>query len=351
MRTCSACFDAKTWVSNASPPESSPAVCSFGHHYSSHTWPTTAWIDSLSRLFSIYEIAPDGSGDEVQTRIQEDWNIFHLEDRLVRQFLKSVFQEGHELLDDGVRVRLRARTDGAMSDHISSWARFSDEIRTKNRYFPSSAPDRELLSRVLLNTVVPIPVDVDMYRGRVVDGTPPSAGEMGAPPKERASGGRANPVGIPYLYLAYSEETCVYETRATNHSSIALGRFRPTRPLHVLNLADIEPPDFFSVVEIESVDDQIAQVAIHRYLKALSHELRKPVRETDQLTDYIPTQYLCELAKSLQIDGVLYSSSLDAGGRNVVLFDTSSAECVAPPRLIEVTSMQAVWKYADEEAS
>ena len=245
-------------------------------------------------------------------------------------------------------MTLRARSDGASADHIGSWAEFSDEIRTVNRYFPKSVPDLDLLSRVLRNTVVPVSTDVDLFRARVVDGATPSATAMGAPPADRATSGRANPVGISYLYLAFSPDTCIYETRAGNHSTIAVGCFRPRDVLSVLNLADIEPPDFFSVVEVEAIDDQISQVAIHRYLKGLSAELSKPVRSSDQPTDYIPTQYLCELVKSLGIGGVLYPSSLHRGGRNVVLFDVSSAVCIDPPRLVQVTSLKAEWLFLDE---
>jgi hypothetical protein len=343
VRACASCFAAQTWVSNASPPESSPANCDFGHAYSAHTWATTAWVDALSRLLSVYE--PVADGDAVEARIQTDWAVFDLSEEDVRAFLLSVFSDGHELLQEDVRVRLRRHSDGESADHIASWTAFSDEIKTNNRYFPRSVPDQELLSRVLLETATKIPIDVDLYRARPGGSAPFTRPEMGAPPSEIATAGRANPVGIPYLYLAYSVDTCVYETRASNHARVSVARFHPTRPLDVLNLADIEAPDFFSIPEVESIDDQVSQVQFHRYLLALSRELSKPVRASDQPTDYIPTQYLCELAKSLGLDGVLYSSSLDPGGRNLVLFDVSSAECVDEPYLVEITSLKVEWTH------
>ncbi|HTW17286.1 MAG TPA: RES family NAD+ phosphorylase [Nocardioides sp.] len=186
-------------------------------------------------------------------------------------------------------------------------------------------------------------MDIDLYRGRLFEGEAPTMSEMGAPPAEKAAAGRANPVGIPYLYLAYSRETCLYEARATTLSKLAVGRFQPTRQLSVLNLADIEPPDFFSLFEVESIEAQISRAAYHRYLTSLGEELRKPIRSSDRLTDYIPTQYLCEMAKSIGLDGVLYSSSLDPAGRNLVLFDVQSCECVAEPEIIEVTAVSLNW--------
>lgn len=347
MRTCERCFAAGTWIPNASPPDAAPANCDFGHGYAHRTWPTTAWIDSLLRLFAIYEEEIDpAKGRELHVQIQEDWRIFSFtEPELTFRFLTSVFKsDPHPLLLTDVKVRLRIGAGGGSPDHISSWAQFSREIRTRNRYFPQAVPDRKILERVLLESAEAVKQDICLYRGRVMNSRAvPAVAEMGAPPAEKASAGRANPVGIPYLYLAYSVDTCFYETRVANHTYVAVGKFYARRDLVVLNLADIDAPDFFSVEEIESDEEQIARVAFHRYLTALGNELRKPVRSTDQPTDYIPTQYLCELAKSLGLDGVLYASSLDPSGRNLVLFDVESASCTEV-KLLEVTSVLAEWR-------
>lgn len=345
MKACVSCFRSSTWIANASPSEHSPSNCSFGHGYSSKTWPTYAWVDSFSRLLAVYEIADNGNGESIESRIRQDWDVLQLSDERSLEFLSSVFPGGHPLLLDGVKVRLRSRTDGLPSDHTSTWEDFSMEIRNNNRYFPKSVPDKDMLSRVLLNTVTTVPSDTDLYRARIVQGKKPTQEEMGAPPRELARPGRANSFGIPHLYLAYSDDTCIRETRASTHATVAIGRFRPIRSLLILNLADIEPPDFFSISDIESIDDQVAQVSFHRLLVALSEDLRKPARSTDHPIEYVPTQYICDLAKSLGIDGILYLSSLHAEGRNVVLFDPELASCVEPPKLAEVVAIEASWRY------
>lgn len=333
---------ASTWTANPSPPESSPANCDFGHGYSPQTWPTTAWVDSISGLLAIYEESSDSNAEGIEHCVQRDWEIFDLSTDAVRDFLASAAPD-HPLVVDGARVRLSTSPDVSGTDHLTSWAAFSEEIRKRNRYFPTTVPDLSLLEQVLGDSVSRIDQDVELYRGRAFDGNPPSRFEMGAPPAEKAAAGRANPVGIPYLYLAYSEETCLREARATTLTKLAVGCFRPRRQLRVLNLADIEPPDFFSVFEVESVETQISRAAYHRYLTALGEELRTPIRSSDRSTDYIPTQYLCELAKSIGLDGVLYSSSLDPSGRNLVLFDVDSCECVADPETVEVTAVELTW--------
>lgn len=344
MRACSACFRAKTWTANASPPESSPATCSFGHDFSSQTWPTTAWVDSLAGLLSIYEVADGEDAAEPHVCVQRDWGVFTLDDDAVAQFLRSAVPN-HHLLVEGVKVRLRSLEDGhEIPDHLSSWATFSGEIRTTNRYFPRTVPDKAMLEEVLSESICQIDEDVDLFRGRIYEGAAPTQSEMGAPRPEITPPGRANPVGIPYLYLAYSPKTCIHEARATTLSTLAIGRFRPVRQLQALNLADIEPPDYFSLTEVESVEAQVSRVSFHRYLVALGEELKKPVRSADRVTDYIPTQYLCEMAKSIGLDGVLYKSSLDPDGRNLVLFDVDSAECLEDPQLAEVTSVKVAWR-------
>lgn len=339
MRACASCFASTTWVSNASPPTASPAVCDFCGNYAHHTWPTTAWAESFTRLFAMYDIEEEpGRGTPLHVHIQDDWRIFSFNDlEQVKVFLSSAVS--HPLLEDGILVKLRFSATGPNADHIVSWSRFSDEIRTRNRYFPEAELDGDLLRQAILGSVESIDEGRPLYRARVLVGAEsPGAGDMGAPPAGKASPGRANPVGIPYLYLSYEERTCIHETRVANHTQVAIGTFRTKRDLKVLNLADIEAPDFFSV------EDPIASISFHRYLQALANELKKPVRASDQPIDYIPTQYLCEMAKSLGLDGVLYSSSLDPDGRNVVLFDVNAAECQASVKLVEITSLVATWQ-------
>ena len=328
-----------------------PGTCDFGHGYGAHTWPTTAWIDSFLRLFDIYEVGEEGPNQELPLQIQRDWRIFTFEDPPnLRAFVESAIADPHPLLVDAVKVRLRPTDDGGSTDHLLSWAQFSDEIRTRNRYFPQTVPDRQTLETVLRRSVERVEKDVALYRARVIDSdVVPDAREMGAPPANKATAGRANPVGIPHLYLSFAPETCIYETRVANHTRVAVGTFHASRDLSVLNLADVDPPDFFDIDidEPDSVSEQVRRVSFHRYLVALGNELRKPVRASDQPTDYIPTQYLCELAKSLGLDGVLYSSSLHPEGRNLVLFNVQAATCDSDVKVVEITSLSAEWRAVD----
>lgn len=348
MRACTHCFVSTTWVANASPSESSPGICDFGHGYQPATWPTTAWIDSLTQLTQLYEAADASNlGLTLSAHVQADWRVFSFNDSgVVHSFVASAIGESHRLLGADALVNLKSVADDDGSSAITDWAEFSAEIRTRNRYFPQTVPDRRVLERVLLEHVQTVRTDVELFRARSVNDTesPPSQDQMGAPPSQKAKGGRANPTGIPYLYLAFSKETCVYESRAGNHAQLAIGTFKPNRDLRVLNLADVDPPDFFSVEDIGAVEEQVRRISSYRYLVALGEELSRPIRSSDLAIDYIPTQYLCELAKSLEMDGVLYSSAQHNEGRNLVLFNVDAATCLPHIELVQVTSLEAQWE-------
>lgn len=347
-RACANCFSAPSWIPNASPAEGAISNCDFGHEQNVLTWPTVAWVDSFTRLFAIYEPSAESeSGDELHVRIQSDWSIFAFSDTdLVRRFLISAVPE-HPLLVPGTRVRLRKSLDGRSADHSSSWVAFSEEIRHENRYFPTTAPNREILEEALSESVATIAAGVTLYRGRLTPlGESFPIAEMGAPPPKLTRAGRANPVGIPYLYLAFDLETCLYETRVSNHTHVSIGAFRVRDDLKVLNLAEVKPLDFFSTYEeIDESDQHAVRVSLHRYLQSLGEELRRPIRSTDETIDYVPTQYLCELAKSIGFDGVMYASSQRPAGRNLVLFNVDSAFCESV-ELLAITSIEATWEPA-----
>lgn len=289
MRACAACFEATTWVTSTFQGDVSIGTCDFGHGYADETWLATAWDDSLTRLLALYEIDGDGAGLPVEQQIQLDWQIFTLDFQQVRALLCSSGVASHPLLAHGVTVRLRGTgTSGA--DPITSWTLFSEEIRTRNRYFPTTVPDLTVLQAVIQESRKSITEGMVLRRARISPSAEViPAAEMGAPPAHLATAGRANPVGIPYLYLAFELDTCLYESRVPNHGFLSVGTFRLSRSVNVLNLAKVIPPDLFSAPDVDAVDDLVRSVLFYRYLAVLGGELSKPVRSSDGPTDYIPT--------------------------------------------------------------
>jgi hypothetical protein len=111
-----------------------------------------------------------------------------------------------------------------------------------NRYFPEKTIDLDRLEALLS----PLTVDADelpsvWYRARIRHGDVPyTADQMGAPHKRIASHGRANPAGIPYLYLGSAQDPAISEIRPHTGEIACVADF--TTPT-ALKLVDLRTPD------------------------------------------------------------------------------------------------------------
>jgi hypothetical protein len=139
------------------------------------------------------------------------------------------------------------------------------------------------------------------------------------PLPDRASEGRANPKGIPHLYLATEKNTAIAETRPWLGSKVSLAIFKISRDLKVVdfsNHATSKPAYYLGEPSPEEKED-----IIWTYI---DNAFSRPVLPSDQSADYIPTQIIAELFKNKGLDGLVYKSNLGTG-LNIVLFDLSSA--------------------------
>lgn len=107
----------------------------------------------------------------------------------------------------------------AFSD-VQAFSRFIREIRFENRYFLSEVPAKfvdGLINYAKKSKVHVFPVGEKFFRARIHEFNMSKAKydneKMGPPPKHKATQGRLNPVGIPYLYLANDVDTAVSEVR------------------------------------------------------------------------------------------------------------------------------------------
>jgi RES domain-containing protein len=136
----------------------------------------------------------------------------------------------------------------------------------------------------------------------------------------QAREGRANPKGIPYLYLADERSTAMAEVRPWIASYISLGEFVTVRDLRLVDcsvharvsLYFSEPPP----------DERDEAVWSH-----IDHAFAVPTMSSDNGSEYVPTQVLAEAFGSGGYDGIIYRSSL-GDGRNVVLFDLDAADLI-----------------------
>ena len=154
---------------------------------------------------------------------------------------------------------------------------------------------------------------------------------MGCPPCEIVTGGRANPLGIPYLYVADSLITCISEVRPSNSSGVYVAQITPVRELSVL---DLTTPRIHCSASAFGEEQLSAVLGFLGLLELFSDELSKPIRPENSNLDYIPTQFLCEFIKSeAKFDGIVFNSSFGQG-KNYVFFDGDSLTPAAPIKYI-----------------
>lgn len=144
-----------------------------------------------------------------------------------------------------------------------------------------------------------------------------------------ATEGRANPKGIPVLYLATDKETSMGEVRPWVGSEISVAQFRVLKNLKLIDCSlnhssgdpfyyNVETSDFYEPVEIER------EKAVWTHIdKAFS----EPVIANENQAYYVPTQIIAELFRRNGLDGVVYKSLLGKGF-NVALFDINTAELI-----------------------
>lgn len=137
-----------------------------------------------------------------------------------------------------------------------------------------------------------------------------------------ASEGRANPKGIPYLYLATDKETAMSEVRPWIGSNISVGQFKTVKELRVIDCSVHHAKGI--VLYWEEPSEEEKEQAVWAYIDRAFSE---PVTLSDKSSDYVPTQIIAELFKSEGFDGVVYKSAL-SDGFNLILFDIDSAKIV-----------------------
>jgi RES domain-containing protein len=141
------------------------------------------------------------------------------------------------------------------------------------------------------------------------------------PRRDRATGGRANPKGIPYLYLATNRKTALAEVRPVVGSLISVAQFRTNQ---TLNLVDCSSDHESSRIYLEEPEPEKREEAVWA---DINRAFSSPVTWSEDEADYVPTQIIAELFKSRGYGGIVYRSGL-GDGHNVVFFDVDVAGLV-----------------------
>jgi hypothetical protein len=231
-----------------------------------------------------------------------------------------------EILDDGEVVRRDfLPLNYVDTDRLIEWEKLRDELMYHNRFFPETDIDlvrlQDLLSPLTLD---PDEVPSFWYRARIQTGDSPfDVSEMGAPPRRTASFGRANPAGIPYLYLGSTQDTAVSEIRPHTGEMICVAEFTTPNDLKLVDLRN--PRKMVSPFILPDGKNIVRMRSDLPFLERLGEELTRPVVPQAAAIDYTPSQYLCEFIKKCGYNGVVYRSSV-SDGINLALFDPLVAQ-------------------------
>ena len=227
-----------------------------------------------------------------------------------------------------------------------AWEEFVVRVKHESRYFFSESsrflvpdvsgfvgPDIfETLADLARGSLVKaIPVGTQFFRVRQASGQAdwtPDALSMGAPPPYLASGGRMNPAGISYLYLAFEEQTAIAEIFRGPPANIAIARFKASRALSILDL--IRLPELPSIFDSDHRYNREGVLFLEAFVDAISKPVTKDGREH---IEFVPSQIVTEYfrlvfapteeVKISRLDWIAYPSAIRPGGRNLVLFPTS----------------------------
>ena len=273
--------------------------------------------DFFDEVLSLFE--PSEDGIDILSILQRDWNLF-VNDGVGRVIVKYFIDQ----LGVGYSIDEKVDYNSIIKDNVQIWDDLKGKVKEESRFFTSLASFDDLQ---LIKYNYTIPVGTQLYRARVIpsDKEKLEIEEMGCPPAKITPAGRANPLGIPYLYLCQEEETCYYEVRAIYLDRLSIGTFNVTKELKILDFTRK-----MSLYVANTMSSNLAtEISKFKLIQRISNDLSKPLRRFDTELEYVPTQLICEFCKLNEIDGIRFNSSLHVGGVNIVLFDSSSAECVS----------------------
>jgi hypothetical protein len=324
MKVCKECFndiEIRSFIEVSSLERGNCDYCTNSIH--SELIEVGELLDFFAEFVGIFE--EDSGGDESLIEIiQKDWTLFAGE------------SEAHDILSD---ILLALGTSIAnpsdivsystnINDCISYWATLKEELKWQNRFLTNIDGLRDLgWDRLFNNDKSILPANTLLYRARVHHAErkePYPSTEMGYPEKEKVSEGRANPQGIPYLYLSKAIKTTLFETRVSYLDELSIGEFKIEDSESIILVDFTEKLSAYK--NLDNLENHTKGVLLKN---RISKSLSKPIRRYDSRLEYIPTQFICEYIRYItDADGILFNSSLDLdGGVNVVLFEQNKVKC------------------------
>lgn len=341
MKCCANCIGDR-WLSNEKIPElnSTFGNCTYCKSKSVQLIEPNLLSDYFEFFKYIYK--EDINGKSLVELFREDWGMFlhpNMDDYKSKDLLAEIMNDG-EL----VRKRFCSLSNSNQQNELQKWEQLRQELMSNNRYFPSVNIDLESLKNLLSYLILhESEFPLKWYRARLLPNHVKcfKKSEMGAPPKDVISHGRANPAGIPYLYLASNLETAISEVRPHTGEYVCIAEFQAYNNLKIVDLRN--PRETISPFVQEDENDRISTLNNIPFLIKLGEELTRPIISELAAVEYVPSQYLCEYIKKCDYHGVIYRSSL-GDGINMALFNEERVEIKRNIKKYKISSVNVTYK-------
>ncbi len=225
-------------------------------------------------------------------------------------------------------------------NHSNLWIKFCNIVKHQKRFFSEEVV--EILNDIFsglkqyrcfdeelhIRNINPDEKDSTIYRARRAISEKDRikicldpVNELGPPPPNKAIAGRMNPSGISVFYAAFERETCIAELRLPVGETAISGEFKVIKSIKVLDLTKFHK----LYAELSYFDPDFPDKASRLdFLRHFENQISQVILKSDNEIEYIPTQAFIEyLANHFQhkIDAVIYSSSQNKNGKNIVLLN------------------------------
>lgn len=260
------------------------------------------------------------------TLIKDDFNLFSSNvSNEVQDTIFEIITGGRHSSKNLYKLPIYDSKDKLNMIKTVSWEEFSKSFSDKNRYFYGDEPSINFIRSALRLSFTEISNGEEFFRARYGEITDKPKNFFPPPTEKTFPGGRANPSGMPYLYLASSEKVAILEMRPGIRDRITVARFKLRKNILVVDITQDSYPDYDP-----NPDDNDLLVSIwnHRFLRGFRNAMYSPASATEQNSMYIPTQVMAELVKSMKCHGIFYSSAMldDPNSENLVLFPVTKEQ-------------------------
>lgn len=297
--------------------------------------------EMILALIQIYSVAEDVSAKFLKEVLRDDWDIFSGGSEVIQALTIALcspeIAANSDIFTHKVNIPQLSEaeflTDYGVVGELT-WKEFSNSIKYNNR-FHSNKFNPDVFASFLSTAVTVCPEGTHFFRARIAQNSDGfSADDMYGPPKEKRCAGRVNPEDIGVLYLSSDEKTVLNETRVNAYDYVTIGTFRTKQKIRIVNLSNIAKiSPFMYTGDLERF------AANRKVFQEIALEIAKPLRRSDSILEYLPTQFISEFVKSQGYDGVAYESTLRRDGYNLALFNEKLAECI-DVKTVEVTNIK-----------